>query len=211
MSARKHQLQTARERRRVDLDSRGSRSSGPARRGASSTCSRTGSPSFRSGRSRRPSARVRGPCSTISARKTGWSTRSSPTSADGERHSSPDGRRAAASTIRGRCSSPRGNGSPRRAHERLVRTIFEIDAIALRDRRRFGTYLRSGSQAWTDPIAVLLEARGFGTDRARSLAGLVVATARGLVYDVLASADRTRADRAFRSLIAAIELPDVSV
>ena len=96
-------------------------------------------------------------------------------------------------------------------HERLVRAVFEIDALALRDRRRYAAYLHGGSRAWSDPIAVALEGRGFGADRARSLAELIVATARGLLYDVLAGTDRTRADRAFRSFIAAIELPDVSV
>jgi hypothetical protein len=37
-----------------------------------------------------------------------------------------------------------------------------------------------------------------------------VAVVRGLLLDVLATGDRTRVDRAFRSFINAIELPDAN-
>ncbi len=92
-------------------------------------------------------------------------------------------------------------------HDRLLRLLFETYGLALQDRRRYGSFLRATSSGWTSPFARTLERQGFSHERAVALATLLVAVVRGLLLDVLATGDRTRVDRAFRSFIAAIELP----
>jgi hypothetical protein len=93
-------------------------------------------------------------------------------------------------------------------HERLLRLLFEAYGIALRDRRRYGAFLRATTADWQTPFERILEARGFSPERAAALAQLLVATMRGLLLDVLATSDRPRAERALRSFLSAIELPE---
>ncbi len=93
-------------------------------------------------------------------------------------------------------------------HDRLLRLLFETYGIALQDRKRHASFLRAASSEWIAPFAAALRARGFSAERAAALATLLVAVIRGLLLDVLATGDRTRVDRAFRSFINAIELPD---
>ncbi|MBD5636055.1 MAG: TetR/AcrR family transcriptional regulator [Candidatus Eremiobacteraeota bacterium] len=93
-------------------------------------------------------------------------------------------------------------------HDRLLRLLFESYGIALQDRRRHGAFLRTASSGWIVPYARTLERQGFSRERAAALATLLVAVVRGLLLDLLATGERTRVDRAFRSFIAAIELPD---
>jgi len=90
-------------------------------------------------------------------------------------------------------------------HERLLRLLFEAYGLALADRKRYGPFLRASSRDWVAPFARALEARGFSRERAAALATLLVAVMRGLLLDVLATGERARVDRAFRSFIAAIE------
>ena len=90
-------------------------------------------------------------------------------------------------------------------HERLLRLLFEAYGLALQDRKRYGSFLHASSHDWVAPFARALEARGFSGERAAALATLLVAVMRGLLLDVLATGERTRVDRAFRSFIAAIE------
>ncbi len=90
-------------------------------------------------------------------------------------------------------------------NERLLRLLFEAYGLALQDRKRFGTFLHASSHDWIAPFARALEARAFTSERATSLATLLVAVMRGLLLDVLATGERARVDRAFRSFIAAIE------
>ena len=92
-------------------------------------------------------------------------------------------------------------------HDRLLRVLFEAYGVALRERRTHGAFLRASSDDWTAPFARALEREGFSRERSTTLATLVVAVIRGLVLDLLATADRPRIDRAFRSFVAAIELP----
>ena len=92
-------------------------------------------------------------------------------------------------------------------HDRLLRLLFETYGIALQDRKRYAPFLRSASSVWIAPFARTLEANGFSRERAASLATLLVAVVRGLLLDVLATGERARVERAFRSFIAAIELP----
>jgi len=93
-------------------------------------------------------------------------------------------------------------------HDRLLRLLFESYGIALQDRRRHAAFLRTVSTGWIVPFSHTLERQGFSRERAAALATLLVAVVRGLLLDVLATGERTRVDRAFRSFIAAIELPD---
>ncbi len=93
-------------------------------------------------------------------------------------------------------------------HDRLLRLLFESYGMALADRRRHAPFLRTVSTGWITPFARTLERQGFSRERAAALATLLVAVVRGLLLDVLATGERARVDRAFRSFIAAIELPD---
>ncbi len=93
-------------------------------------------------------------------------------------------------------------------HDRLLRLLFESYGMALQDRRRHAPFLRTVSTGWIAPFARTLERQGFSRERAAALATLLVAVVRGLLLDVLATGERARVDRAFRSFIAAIELPD---
>ncbi len=95
-------------------------------------------------------------------------------------------------------------------HDRLLRLLFETSGLALQDRRRHATFLRSAVNDWIAPFARTLEREGFTRERAGALGTLLVAVVRGLLLDVLATGDRARVDRAFRSFINAIELPDAS-
>lgn len=96
-------------------------------------------------------------------------------------------------------------------HDRLLRLLFETYGLALQDRKRHALFLRSTSNDWIAPFARILETRGFSRERSAALATLLVAVMRGLLLDVLATGERTRIDRAFRSFINAIELPNPSV
>ncbi len=93
-------------------------------------------------------------------------------------------------------------------HDRLLRLLFEAYGLAIRDRRRYAVFLRNAAGVWIDPFASTLEQRGFSRERAGALATLLVAVTRGLLLDVLATGERARVDRAFRSFVNAIELPD---
>ncbi|GAC1619605.1 MAG: TetR family transcriptional regulator [Vulcanimicrobiaceae bacterium] len=90
-------------------------------------------------------------------------------------------------------------------HERLLRLLFEAYGLALRDHKRYASFLRASTHDWVAPFTRALEARGFTSDRSAALATLLVAVMRGLLLDVLATGERARVDRAFRSFIAAIE------
>jgi AcrR family transcriptional regulator len=92
-------------------------------------------------------------------------------------------------------------------HDRLLRLGFETSGYALRDRKRYAAVLRTASTQWIGPVARALGDRGFPDERATALAALVVGVMRGLLFDMLATGDRARAERAFRSFINAIELP----
>ena len=92
-------------------------------------------------------------------------------------------------------------------HDRLLRLLFETSGYALRDRKRYAGILRGASTQWIPPFERALADRGFSAERATALATLVVAVIRGLLFEMLATGERARAERAFRSFINAIELP----
>ncbi len=93
-------------------------------------------------------------------------------------------------------------------NDRLLRLLFEAYGLAIQDRRRYAGFLRSAAGVWIGPFASTLEQRGFARERAATLATLLVAVTRGLLLDVLATGERARVERAFRSFVNAIELPE---
>ncbi len=93
-------------------------------------------------------------------------------------------------------------------HEKTLRLFFEAYGLGLQNRRRYAAFLRASANDWNGPFTEALEAHGFSRERAQGLATLVVAVIRGLLLDMLATGDRARTERAFRSFIYAIELPE---
>jgi AcrR family transcriptional regulator len=93
-------------------------------------------------------------------------------------------------------------------HDRLLRLLFETYGLALQDRKKHAVFSRTAVNDWIAPFARTLEREGFAAERAAALGTLLVGVVRGLLLDVLATGDRARVDRAFRSFINAIELPD---
>ncbi len=92
-------------------------------------------------------------------------------------------------------------------HESILRLFFETYGLALQDRKHRATFLRGAVNDWVVPFSRELERQGFSRERSAALGTLIAAVARGLLFDLLATGDRTRVDRAFRSFINAIELP----
>jgi AcrR family transcriptional regulator len=92
-------------------------------------------------------------------------------------------------------------------HESILRLFFETYGLALQDRKQRAAFLRGAVNDWVVPFSRELERQGFSPQRAAALGTLVAAVARGLLFDLLATGDRARVDRAFRSFINAIELP----
>ena len=88
-----------------------------------------------------------------------------------------------------------------------MRLFFEAYGLGLQNRRRYAAFLRASAGDWNGPFTEALRAHGFSRERAQGLATLVVALIRGLLLEMLATGDRARAERAFRSFIYAIELP----
>ncbi len=92
-------------------------------------------------------------------------------------------------------------------HERFLRFSFELHALALRDRRRYGA---AGARLIADSIdmfASVLQEGGAGAQDAARTSILLAAVARGLLLEALATGDRAHADRAFRSFVATLDLP----
>jgi AcrR family transcriptional regulator len=92
-------------------------------------------------------------------------------------------------------------------HDRFLRFAFELHALALRDRRRFGAVAARMAADSADVFARVLEDGGIAASDARQAAVLLAAVARGLLFEALATGDRASADRAFRAFVAALELP----
>ena len=92
-------------------------------------------------------------------------------------------------------------------NERFLRLFFETYGIGLQKRKRYDAFLQGAVDDWVDFFRRLLMTGGVEADRAANLATILVAVTRGLLLDLLATADRARVDRAFRSFVTAIELP----
>jgi AcrR family transcriptional regulator len=92
-------------------------------------------------------------------------------------------------------------------NERFLRLFFETYGVGLQNRKRYGPFLNGAVDDWIDFFRRLLTTGGVEVDRAANLATILVAVTRGLLLDLLATGDRARVDRAFRSFVTAIELP----
>jgi AcrR family transcriptional regulator len=92
-------------------------------------------------------------------------------------------------------------------HEPFFRLFFETYGAGLQDRKRYAHFLTGAVDDWLQFFRQLLEHGGIAPDRAANLATILVAVTRGLLLDLLATGQRARADRAFRSFVTAIELP----
>ena len=92
-------------------------------------------------------------------------------------------------------------------NERFFRLFFETYGIGLQRRKRYAAFLTGAVDDWVDFFRRLLTGGGVDAARAANLATILVAVTRGLLLDLLATGDRARANRAFRSFVTAIELP----
>jgi AcrR family transcriptional regulator len=92
-------------------------------------------------------------------------------------------------------------------NDRFFRLFFETYGAGLQGKRRYGAFLQAAANDWIEFFQRLLATGGVDAERAGALATILVAVTRGLLLDVLATGDRARADRAFRSFVTAIELP----
>ncbi|MEO6991927.1 MAG: TetR/AcrR family transcriptional regulator [Candidatus Baltobacteraceae bacterium] len=92
-------------------------------------------------------------------------------------------------------------------HEPILRLAFETAAAGLQQRKRYGAVGSGAIDDWLAFFRRILETGGLSGDRAATLATILVAFTRGLLLDLLATGERARVDRAFRSFITAIELP----
>jgi AcrR family transcriptional regulator len=92
-------------------------------------------------------------------------------------------------------------------HDPFLRMFFATYGAGLQDRKRYGAFTGAAVDDWLQFFRRLLEHGGIAGDRAASLATILVAVTRGLLLDLLATGDRARVDRAFRSFVTAIQLP----
>ena len=92
-------------------------------------------------------------------------------------------------------------------NDKFFRLFFETYGVGLQHRRRYSAFLNGAVDDWVDFFRRLLAGAGVDAARAANLATILVAVTRGLLLDLLATGDRARADRAFRSFVTAIELP----
>jgi AcrR family transcriptional regulator len=76
------------------------------------------------------------------------------------------------------------------------RLFFEVYAHALRERPWTDTFRATVIAAWERPLVHLFTSHGFGPDDARIRARLTLATARGLVLDLLITGERDVLDAA---------------
>jgi AcrR family transcriptional regulator len=87
----------------------------------------------------------------------------------------------------------------------FLRLFFEVYGLALQDQQRFPGFLEHAVADWLDFIGALLRQAGLSPARARTAATAIIAGYRGLLLDVLATADRPRTRRALDLLLNALE------
>ena len=81
-------------------------------------------------------------------------------------------------------------------HAPFMRLFFEVYAHALRERPWTDTFRATVIAAWERPLVDLFTSHGFAADDARIRARLTLATARGLVLDLLITGERDVLDAA---------------
>lgn len=90
-------------------------------------------------------------------------------------------------------------------YERLFTMSVEAYSMALRNPRRFGTFLRNGVEDWLEFLAAPLISKGHSQHEARAHASIVLAGFRGFMLDYCASHDRARLDRAVELWLASLD------
>ncbi len=87
------------------------------------------------------------------------------------------------------------------------RLFFEVYGLALQDRRRFATFLRTAVHDWLRFIErPYLEAGASAAD-ARTAATVLLAGFRGFMLDLCASGDRGRVNRAVNAWLSTLSVP----
>jgi AcrR family transcriptional regulator len=87
------------------------------------------------------------------------------------------------------------------ATEPFMRLFFEVYGIALQQPARYAGFLDHAVEDWLTALTEGLEDAGVDRAAARRAATLIVALARGLLLDLLATGDRERIDAAIDSLV----------
>lgn len=80
------------------------------------------------------------------------------------------------------------------------RLFFEVYGLAVGDTERYGAFLDGFVADWGDAVGALLALAGVSDARRAPLTGLVVASFRGLILDVLLTGEHVRARRALEEL-----------
>jgi AcrR family transcriptional regulator len=73
---------------------------------------------------------------------------------------------------------------------------LEAMALALREPRRYQTFLSTTTEEWRSGLADTLVGLGFSPDEAGSTSSVYVAALRGLLLDLVVTRDRARVDKA---------------
>jgi AcrR family transcriptional regulator len=90
------------------------------------------------------------------------------------------------------------------ASEPFMRLFFEVYGMALQRPDRYVGFLDRAVEDWLATLTEGLSKSGVDRAEARRAATLVVALARGLLLDLLATGDRKRIDAAIDSLVAEV-------
>jgi AcrR family transcriptional regulator len=87
------------------------------------------------------------------------------------------------------------------ASEPFMRLFFEVYGMALQQPHRYPGFLDHAVEDWLGALTERLRDAGVDHRDARNAATLVIAVARGLLLDLLATGDRQRINRAIDSLV----------
>ncbi len=85
--------------------------------------------------------------------------------------------------------------------------LFEVYALAMRDRKRFPGLLERLVKDWLPFFEHAVAAARVEPERVSPLATFILATIRGLQLDLLATGERGRIDHAFREMVRLLSLP----
>jgi AcrR family transcriptional regulator len=90
------------------------------------------------------------------------------------------------------------------ANEPFMRLFLEVYGLALQQPQRYGGFLERAVGDWLAPLTDGMVEAGVDPAAAREAATLVIAVARGLLLDLLATRDRARINAAMNSLVAGV-------
>jgi AcrR family transcriptional regulator len=90
-------------------------------------------------------------------------------------------------------------------HLSYFRVYYEIHGLALQNPERYEGFLDGVVDEWLDMAIDLLRREGLGPTRAQGVATFVWAASRGLLLDLLTTADRQRVEAGFQQLVESVE------